>query len=86
MNPEAIILDQQQQTDNGGANTSYYQLDPSWKEVQDIIEAKQYNYAEGNILKVAFTLNSGRHSGTSRARDLRKLIYFTNRLLQQEQP
>ena len=73
------------QKDNGGAGTSYYQLEANWKEVQDIIEAKNYNYAEGNILKVAFTLDSGRHGGTSRSRDLRKLIYFANRLLKQEE-
>jgi len=64
--------------DNGGT-TSYYQLDPKWKEVQDIIEAYNYNYSQGNILKVAMTLNRDRHSGTDTIRDLMKLMWFCER-------
>jgi len=70
-------------TDNNGGSTDYYKLKPEWKDCMDIIEDKGYNYSEGNILKVAFTLDSGRHSGTNRERDLNKLIYFAERLKKQ---
>ena len=64
-----------------GGSTSYYKLDPSWTDLQDIIEAHNLNYAQANILKVAYTINVGRHSGTDYIRDLNKLIWFANREL-----
>jgi len=92
MNPEQIILEEQykhkscttdsNQSINNGGTTSYYQLDPNWKEVQDIIEAYDYNYSQGNILKVAMTLNSNRHSGTDSIRDLNKAKWFIDREIQ----
>lgn len=59
----------------------YYKINADWKMVQDIIEAKKMNYSQGNILKSAFCLTSGRHSGTDYKRELEKIIWFAQREL-----
>lgn len=69
------------QSKNNGGSTDYYKLDPSWEHLQDIIEERDLNYSQGNILKVAFCINLGRHEGTNYERELNKLIYFANREL-----
>lgn len=66
---------------NNGGETDYYKIDAEWKTFQDVIEAREMNYAQGNILKVACTFNIGRHEGTTYERDLNKIIYFANREL-----
>jgi len=66
---------------NNGGDTDYFDIDPTWKGCQDIIEARELNYAQGNILKVAFCINIGRHEGTTYERELNKLIWFANREL-----
>lgn len=66
---------------NNGGKTDYYDLPSTSKECQDIIELRQMNFAQGNIFKVAFTFNCGRHNGTSYERDLNKIIYFAEREL-----
>lgn len=69
---------------NNGGKTDYYKIKKKWKTAQDIVEAKKMNYAQGNVLKVAITFNTGRHSGTDYERDLNKAIYFLNRELKKE--
>ena len=49
--------------------------------IQDLFEIFKLNYALGNIFKVIFTLGYGRHEGTTRKRELNKVIYFCNRQL-----
>ena len=66
---------------NNGGSTDYYNLLPSWKDCADIIEDRDMNYNQGNIMKVAFTFNVGRHTGTSYERELNKIIYFAQREL-----
>lgn len=66
---------------NNGGKTDYYNIDKSWKTFQDIIEARDMNYAQGNILKVACTFNLGRHEGTTYERELNKIIFFAEREL-----
>jgi len=66
---------------NNGGDTDYYKVKPEWKMAQDIIEDRDMNFSQGNILKVAFTFNLGRHSGTDYERDLNKIIYFARREL-----
>lgn len=66
---------------NNGGTTDYYQLDPKWKQAQDIIEARNMNFAQGNILKAAFCFNTPRHRGTDYERELRKIIWFAEREL-----
>ena len=66
---------------NNGGSTDYYKL-LGMKDLQDIIENRNMNFAQGNILKAAFCFNVGRHEGTSYERELNKIIYFANRELQ----
>ena len=66
---------------NNGGSTDYYKLDLDWTECGDIIEARNMNYNQGNILKAAFAFNIGRHSGTTYERELNKIIYFAQREL-----
>lgn len=49
--------------------------------IQDLFEIFKLNYALGNIFKVIFTLGYGRHEGTTRQRELNKVIYFCDRQL-----
>ena len=70
-------------SDNNGGSTDYYKLDKTWKDLQDVIEARELNYAQANILKVAFTFNTGRHSGTDELRDINKVIWFAERIKKQ---
>ena len=66
---------------NNGGSTDYYKCQ-GMKDLQDIIENRNMNFAQGNILKAAFCFNVGRHEGTSYERELNKIIYFANRELQ----
>ena len=66
---------------NNGGSTDYYKL-LGVKDLQDIIENRNMNFAQGNILKAAFCFNVGRHEGTSYERELNKIIYFAKRELQ----
>ncbi len=66
---------------NNGGETDYYKIDPKWTTHQDVIEAREMNYAQGNIYKVACTFNIGRHEATDYERELNKIIFFANREL-----
>lgn len=68
-------------TTNNGGDTDYYSINPSWQTAQDIIEARQMNFAQGNIFKAAFTFNAGRHEATTYERELNKIAWFVNREL-----
>jgi len=69
---------------NNGGDTDYYQFDPEWKDCQDIIEAREMNFAQGNIFKAAFCFNQKRHKGTSPIRELHKIKWFVERLIKKE--
>lgn len=75
------ISEEQDSSVNNGGSTSYYKL-LGMNDLQDIIENRNMNFAQGNILKAAFCFNVGRHEGTSYERELNKIIYFANRELQ----
>lgn len=75
------ISQEQDSSVNNGGSTSYYKIG-EYKDLQDIIENRNMNFAQGNILKAAFCFNVGRHEGTSYERELNKIIYFANRELQ----
>ena len=68
-------------SENNGGSTDYYQLKDSWKDAMDIVEDRGMNYAQGNILKVAFTFNIGRHEATTYERELNKIAFFVEREL-----
>lgn len=65
-------------TNNGGA-TDYYAVPPSATTLQDLIEFKHMNFAQGNIFKAIYRLNDTHHSDT--IRDLNKIIWFAQREL-----
>ena len=64
---------------NNGGDTDYYRIKPEWKMAQDIIEDRQMNHAQGNIFKVAYCFNIGRHNATDYLRELNKLSWFIER-------
>lgn len=68
-------------SDNNGGPTDYYKILDGMKSVQDIIEHTNMNFAQGNILKAAYCLNTLRHDGTTYERELNKIIYFAQREL-----
>lgn len=65
---------------NDGGSADYYKLPPNAKELQDLIEAKNMNFAVGNIFKAAYRMDE---EGTlsNKARDLRKIRWFADREL-----
>ena len=66
---------------NNGGKTDYYDCDPSWKGVADIIEGRNMNFNQGNILKSAFCFNLGRHNATNYERELNKIVFYAEREL-----
>lgn len=68
-------------TKNNGGDTNYYAIKREWITLNDVIEEREMNFAQGNILKASFTLNTGRHSGTNYERELNKIKYYCDREL-----
>ena len=69
-------------SENNGGKTDYYQLASSpfpINDADDFAEWRGMNFFQGNILKVVWTFNTGRHSGTDQIRDLNKIIHYANR-------
>lgn len=66
---------------NNGGETDYYKIEENWTTFQDVIEAREMSYAQGNIFKVACTFNIGRHEATDYERELNKIVYFAEREL-----
>ena len=62
-----------------GGSSSYYQLPDSPKELQDLIEFKDMDFAQGNIFKAAYRL--GEKDGNTEEYDLKKIIWFAIRKL-----
>jgi hypothetical protein len=63
---------------DGGAS-SYYLIPEGAKELMDLIEFRNMGFSIGNIFKACYRLGS--KDGTTRAYDLRKIIYFAQREL-----
>ena len=64
----------------GGSTPSQYSLPVGAKELQDLIEHKQMNFAIGNIFKAVYRMGSCSHS--DKEYDLNKIIWFANRELE----
>lgn len=60
-----------------GADANYYKIPEGVRELQDLIEYKNMNFARGNIFKAAFRLGS--KSGIDEIYDLEKIIFFAQR-------
>lgn len=65
---------------NNGGDTYYYLIPDNAKYCQDIIESREMNFSQGNILKAAFCFNMQR-GDSDYERDLNKIIWFANREL-----
>ncbi len=64
---------------NNGGTTDYYAVPSSVSTLQDLIELKSMNFAQGNIFKAVYRLNDPHHSDA--IRDLNKIIWFAQREL-----
>lgn len=67
-------------TNNNGGDTDYYKVPPGASMLQDLIEYKDMSWNQANIFKAAYRLGD---SHSSVERDLNKIIWFANRMLQQ---
>lgn len=65
---------------NNGGDTDYYKVPPGASMLQDLIEYKDMSWNQANIFKAAYRLGD---SHSSVERDLNKIIWFANRMLQQ---
>lgn len=79
---QALLDEKCEEGHNNGGSTDYYKFNQNWKECQDVIEAKEMNFAQGNIFKASFCFNQGRHDATTYERELNKIIYFAKRELE----
>ena len=65
---------------NNGGDTDYYRIPSDATMLQDLIEFKSMSWNQANIFKAAYRLGD---SHSSVERDLNKIIWFANRMLQQ---
>lgn len=69
-------------TNNNGGDTDYYKVPSGASMLQDLIEYKDMSWNQANIFKAAYRLgDSQTHS--SMERDLNKIIWFAQRMLNQ---
>lgn len=66
---------------NFGGKTDYWDVPPGAETLNDLIEHKNMSFAQGNIFKAAYRLGDKHHSNVER--DLYKIIYYADRLIQQ---
>ena len=80
---ESIINEQiyKDAADNNGGSTDYYQLPATAKEMQDLIEFRNMNFAQGNMFKALYRSNADSNSHSSYERDLNKIIWYAQREL-----
>lgn len=71
--------EEKQSTVPNGWSSDYYKIPEGAKELQDLIEFKNMNFAVGNCFKACWRLGSKR--GTDEAYDLRKIVWFATREL-----
>lgn len=69
-----------EESHNNGGDTDYYKIPTGAEYCQDIIESREMNFSQGNILKAAFCFNIERGASDYK-RDLNKIIWFANREL-----
>lgn len=65
-----------------GGSTSYYELPEGAKELNDLIEHKKMSFALGNIFKACYRL--GEKDSADTLYDLNKIVFFANRMIEQE--
>jgi len=62
-----------------GGPSAYYDFPSGFSTLNDLIEYHDMSFAQGNIFKAAYRL--GKKEGISLEYDLRKIIYYANRML-----
>jgi len=60
-----------------GSSSAYYKLPEDATDIQDLIEYRNMNFAQGNILKAIYRI--GEKPGVDAIYDLEKIIWFSNR-------
>jgi len=65
---------------NGGSTPSQYGIPARTKDLQDLIEYRNMNFAEGNIFKACYRLGAK----NNRIYELNKIKWFVERLIKQE--
>lgn len=65
---------------DGGAS-AYYDFPEGCSTLNDLIEYKGMSFAQGNIFKAAYRL--GNKEGISLEYDLKKIVYYAERMLNQ---
>lgn len=64
---------------SNGGSTDYYNIPPGAKDLQDLIEHNDMNFSEGNVFKAVYRM--GKKTGTDKAYDWNKIIWFAHREL-----
>lgn len=77
--PSPVKLSTEVKTASDGGSTSYYSLPEGSKELFDLINHQNMNFAVGNIFKACWRL--GRKQGIDNAYDLRKIIFMAEQEL-----
>lgn len=62
---------------DGGSTPHLYSIPSDAKELQDLIEYRNMNFAIGNIFKACYRM--GRKEGADELYDLNKIIFFAER-------
>ena len=62
---------------DGGSTPHQYSIPSDAKELQDLIEYRNMNFAVGNIFKACYRM--GRKEGADELYDLNKIIFFAKR-------
>jgi hypothetical protein len=68
---------------SNGWTTEYYELPDGAKEMQDLIEHRDMNFAMGNVFKACYRY--GHKENTSQEYDLNKIIWYATRELERVQ-
>lgn len=77
---DAVSVTEKVSSDNNGGSTDYYKLPNGATELHDLIEAKEMNFAIGNIFKACYRMGNVSHSDA--IRDLNKIVWFAQRELE----
>lgn len=80
--PLKIVDEKEEPKVPGGSTPEQYGLPPGARELQDLIEYRDMNFAIGNIFKACYRMGTCSHS--DKIRDLNKILWFANRELARE--
>lgn len=76
---EVPIFPMDDKIKSDGSSSAYYEIPPGAKEIQDLVEHRNMNFAVGNIFKAAYRL--GKKAGNDDLYELRKIKWYAEREL-----